>query len=219
MLRRFLTALFPLGLASTCSHGHPTGHHGTGMHHRFENAAQWAVRFDDPARDDWQKPNEVLAALALLPDSKVADLGAGTGYFAVRAAKLVPKGTVYAVDLEPDMVAHINERARTSGISNVKGVLASAASANLPEAVDVVLVVDTYHHIHDRTAYFKALSERLLPGGTVAIVDYRLGQPMGPPEAHRLSDAQVKSEMLAAGYTLRAEHTFLPNQYFLEFTR
>ena len=194
-------------------------HRGEGMHHRFDDPAEWAKRFDDPARDAWQKPDEVLRALALADDAKVADLGAGTGYFSVRLAKAVPKGVVYGVDVEPRMAAYLEERAKKEGSTNVRGVVATADDAKLPEAVDLVLVVDTYHHIDARPAYFQRLAAKLAPKGRVAIVDFRRGQPMGPPDEHKIPAEQVKSEMAEAGYTLTADHGFLPNQHFLVFTR
>jgi predicted methyltransferase len=200
--------------------GHPAGlvHHGP-MPHRFENADSWAQRFEDPARDAWQKPEEVIAALALPPDAKVADVGSATGYFAVRLARAVPKGHVYGVDVEPDMTRYLTERARREGLGNLTAVLGEPADPKLPEPVDLVLVVDTYHHISERTEYFRKLLGSLTPRGRVAIIDFRKGQPMGPPEQHRLDPAQVRQELEAAGYRLAGEHGFLPNQYFLLFAR
>ena len=84
-------------------------------HHDFADAKKWSARFDDPARDEWQLPDRVIAALELPADARVADLGAGTGYFAVRLARAVPSGRVWGVDLEPDMVRHLNQRAANEG--------------------------------------------------------------------------------------------------------
>src|SRR5689334_24072709 len=80
--------------------------------HSFGDAEKWAQIFDDPKRDAWQKPHEVIQALALKPDAVVADIGAGTGYFSARVANMLPKGRVYAVDTEPDMVKHLKEQAK-----------------------------------------------------------------------------------------------------------
>ncbi|WP_224244931.1 class I SAM-dependent methyltransferase [Hyalangium gracile] len=189
------------------------------MPHRFDNAAEWAKRFEDPERDVWQKPDEVIAALALPPDAKVADIGSATGYFAVRLARAVPKGRVYGVDIEPDMARYLGERARSEGLSHLTAVLGAPADPKIPEPVDLVLVVNTYHHIADRPAYFQRVLGSLTPKGRLAIIDFRLGQPMGPPEQHRLSPEQVRQELEAAGYRFAQEHGFLPNQYFLVFTR
>jgi cyclopropane fatty-acyl-phospholipid synthase-like methyltransferase len=193
-------------------------HHGA-MPHSFDNADEWAQRFEDPARDAWQKPDEVLAALALAPEAKVADVGSATGYFAVRLARAVPQGHVYGVDIEPDMARYLAERARREGLSNLTPVLAAPDDARLPEPVDLVLIVNTYHHIGEREAYFRRLLGALKPRGRVAIIDFRKGQPMGPPEQHRLAPEHVRQEMESAGYRFVEEHGFLPNQYFLVFSR
>src|SRR5689334_23764588 len=87
--------------------------------HSFGDAQKWAHVFDDPARDAWQKPHEVIQALALKPGASVADIGAGTGYFSARLAKMLPQGKVYAVDVEPDMVRYLAERAKRDGLANV----------------------------------------------------------------------------------------------------
>jgi cyclopropane fatty-acyl-phospholipid synthase-like methyltransferase len=186
--------------------------------HGFQNADQWARYFDDPARDAWQKPHEVMQALKLKPDAKVADLGAGTGYFSMRLAHMTPKGTVFAVDVEPDMVKYLAERAKRDGMGNVRAVQATPADPRLPEKVDRVLLVDVYHHIGNRAAYFAKLREYLNPGAQVAIIDFRKDSPVGPPASARIGDQQVIDEMKAAGYTLAATHTFLPNQFYLVFT-
>ena len=97
------------------SHEHGHGHRAHEMPHRFEDAEAWAKRFDDPSRDAWQKPDAVIANLALPPGATVADVGAGTGYFAVRLARAVPQGKVFASDIEPDMVRYLGERAGRDG--------------------------------------------------------------------------------------------------------
>lgn len=187
--------------------------------HSFGGAEKWAHVFDDPKRDEWQKPHRVIEALALGPEAVVADIGAGTGYFAARLANMLPKGTVYAVDLEPDMVKYLGERAKREGLKNLKPVAASADDARLPAKVDLVLLVDVYHHIEGRERYFARLAASLKPGGRLAVIDFRLDSREGPPKAARIAPQQVKSELAKAGYELSAEHGFLPRQYFLVFTR
>lgn len=122
--------------------------------HSFGGAAEWAKVFDDPKRDSWQKPHEVIQALGLKPDATVADIGAGTGYFATRLAHMVPKGRVYAVDTEPDMVKHLTERARRDGLENLSAIAGTSNDARLPQKADVVLLVDVYHHIPEREQQF-----------------------------------------------------------------
>jgi SAM-dependent methyltransferase len=185
--------------------------------HRFSGAEHWARVFDDPARDAWQKPHQVIEALALAPNSAVADIGSGTGYFAARLAHFVPRGRVFGVDTEPDMVKYLAERAKREGLANVESVAGKPDDPRLPAKVDLVLLVDVYHHIGNREAYFGKLHASLKPGARLAIIDFREDAPMGPPKHERIAPARVKAELARAGYTPVREHAFLPNQYFLVF--
>jgi SAM-dependent methyltransferase len=185
--------------------------------HSFSGAEQWAHVFDDPKRDAWQKPHEVIQALGLKSDAVVADIGAGTGYFAVRFADRVPGGRVYGVDTEPDMVKYLTERARREKRDNITAIAGAPDTPRLPEKADVILMVDVFHHIDDRSSYFRRLRASLKPGGRIAIIDFRLDSPDGPPKAARIAPERVIAELKGAGYTLAREHGFLPNQYFLIF--
>lgn len=185
--------------------------------HSFGDAEKWAHVFDDPERDAWQKPHAVIEALALKPDAVIADLGAGTGYFAARLANMLPRGTVYAADVEPEMVKYLGERAKRERLKNLKPVAARADDARLPAKVDLVLLVDVYHHIESRERYFRKLGASIKPGGRLAVIDFRLDSPEGPPREARIAPERVKTELSAAGYRLAAEHDFLPRQYFLVF--
>ena len=192
-------------------------HSDRGYHHSFRHAESWAKELDDPARDAWQKPAEVLDALHLEPTARVADLGAGTGYFSAQIAKRIPEGKLFAVDIEPDMLRYLEERKHREHLHVLTPILASAETPNLPEPVDVVLVVDTYHHIDNRTTYFAKLRGLLRANGRLAIVDFKPDAPEGPPVEHRISLEKVAAELTAAGYSLVATHQFLPRQYFLVF--
>jgi SAM-dependent methyltransferase len=211
-MRFTLVALCAVLLASPAAAQTPHTHQ-----HTFKDAEQWSHVFDDPERDAWQKPHEVIQALALKPDARVADLGAGTGYFSARLANMVPQGRVYAVDIEPDMVRYLTERAKREGLRNLVAVAGAPDDPRLPEKVDLILIVDVYHHIEDRARYFRKLSQSLRPGGRIAIIDFTLESPQGPPPAVRVAPGTVKAEMKAAGHALAAEHRFLPHQYFLVF--
>lgn len=185
--------------------------------HSFRDAEKWAHVFDDPARDAWQKPHDVIRALALAPDARIADLGAGTGYFAARLANMLPGGRVYAVDIEADMVRYLEARAKREGLGNVVAVKGEPDDPRLPEKVDLILLVDVYHHISNRPSYFRRLRASLRPGGHIAVIDFKLDSPEGPPRSARIAPDVVRTEMKAAGYGLAAEHRFLPHQYFLVF--
>jgi cyclopropane fatty-acyl-phospholipid synthase-like methyltransferase len=186
------------------------------MDHKFDDPARFAKSFDDPARDAWQMPSRVIDALALKPGMKVADIGAGTGYFSMRLAK-APGVSVFAVDVEPAMIDYLKQRAAKEQITSVTPVLAAATRPSLPEPVDVALVVDTYHHLPNRPAYFRDLKKSLKPGGRVAIIDFRKDAPEGPPVQFRFTPQQIQDEMKQAGYQLEAAHDFLPRQHFLIF--
>jgi SAM-dependent methyltransferase len=101
----------------------------------------------------------------------------------------------------------------------VVAVQGDSVSPRLPKAVDLAVVVDTYHHIPNRAGYFKALGKGLTAGGRVAIIDFRKDAPEGPPPEFRFEAAQIVEEMANAGYRLDAEHAFLPRQHFLVFSR
>lgn len=202
-------------------HATASGAHDATARHSFEDVEHWTRVFDDPARDAWQKPVQVVAALGLAPGATVADLGAGTGYFSRHLARAVgANGSVLAADTEPALVEHLRRRAEQEGLANVVPILASADDARLPVAAsDVVLVVDTWHHIDDRVAYARRLAAALKPGGRVAIVDWQKRElPVGPPLDHKLAREQVIDEMSQAGYRLATEPDLLPYQYFLVFT-
>ena len=203
-----LGLLLPIPASAQAPHTHE---------HRFGDADQWAKVFDDPERDEWQKPHEVIRALALEPDAIVADIGAGTGYFSVRLAHMLPKGRVYGVDTEPAMVKHLAGRAQRERLKNVVAVAGKPADPQLPEKTDLVLFVDVYHHVESRERYFRDLRKSLKRGGRVAIIDFRMDSPVGPPKKARIEPQRVKSEMQRAGYALAQEHSFLPNQYFMVF--
>lgn len=185
--------------------------------HSFSGAEKWAHVFDDPKRDAWQKPHEVIQKLALAPDAVVADVGAGTGYFAARLANMLPQGTVYAVDIEPDMVKYLADRAKREKLANLRPVTGTADDPRLPVQVDLILLVDVYHHIDQRERYFDRLRGALKPGGRIAVIDFKLDSPEGPPKKMRIPPDAVKAELAKAGYTLQADHAILPRQYFLVF--
>jgi SAM-dependent methyltransferase len=130
---------------------------------------------------------------------------------------MVPKGRVYGLDTEPDMVKYLAERVKREELGNVIAVKAEPGDPKLPEKVDLVVLVDVYHHIENRERYFAKLRTSLKPGARIAIIDFRLDSPQGPPKAARIAPDKVQAELAHAGYKLEREHTFLPNQYFLVF--
>jgi len=205
------------------AHGHSphqpmdgSGHHGHDpLVHRFQNASEWAKDFDNPERDAWQRPAEVVALLQLAPGLKVADLGAGTGYFEPHLSRAVgPTGSVLALDIEDSMVRYITERAARESLTNVTATKVPLDGPGLaPASVDRILVVDTWHHIPERAAYAAKLRDALTPGGFVAIVDFTPTSAHGPPVEHRIPQEQTQKELESAGLVAEIAVETLPDQY------
>jgi len=178
----------------------------------------YIARLSDPARDAWQKPDEVVAALGLRPGQTACDIGAGPGYFTLRLARAVgPSGFVFAVDVEPRILEALRDRLGEAGVTNVAPILAVASEPLLPPgSCDVALIVDTYHHFPDRPAYLRRLGRALRPGGRVVNIDYhKRPTPVGPPLDHRLSRETFIEEARSAGLAVIEEKDLLPYQYFL----
>jgi len=163
-------------------------------------------------------PDRVISVLGLKSGQIVADIGAGTGYFTVRLAKSAAALKVYAVDIEPTMVEYVQHRAMRESLKNIAAVKAGADRTNLPEPVDVALIVDTYHHLPDRVAYFTALKTLMKPGARLAIVEFKKESPEGPPLEFRFTPDQITAELVRAGFKLQTRHDFLPRQMFLIYT-
>lgn len=210
VMRTLLPALLFLSACTTSSPHH---------HRSFDDANAWAASFDDPARDAWQKPEEIIAALALPKNAVVADVGSATGYFSTRLARVVPDGRVFGLDVESSMVEYLNARAEREELTNLTSRLAAFDDPKIPEPVDLIIIVNTYHHLDARKAYFARLADRLKPGGRIAIVDFTRTSKLGPPAEMKVPSEVVTAELGAAGYTLVAQHDFLPEQFFLVYRR
>src|ERR1039457_3762944 len=179
------------------------------------SSAEYAKVLEDPARDEWQKPHDVVMALALKSTETIADIGAGTGYFARRFA--LHAGKVYAVDIDDKLLDIV----RKDAPANLETVLASADDPRLPErSVDAIFFCDVLHHIENRPAYYSRLAKVLKPGGRIVIVDFfKKELPVGPPPSMILSDDEVVAELKAAGFTLTKRLDILPYQYYLFFEK
>jgi len=187
------------------------------VHHRFSDAERWARVFEDSTRDAWQLPEKVIATMGLQPDDRIADIGSATGYFPVRFARIAIQGQVYGIDIEPNMVDYLNERAQNENLDNLVSILGAPDDPQIPEPVDIVFICDTYHHLQDRVTYFQHLKTYLRTPGKVVIVDFKKGDlPVGPPDKMKLAPEQVQEELTQAGYRL-VKQTALPYQYLLIF--
>ncbi len=167
-------------------------------------------------RDSWQQPERVVESLALSPGDRVADLGAGGGYFTFRLAEAVGEGgRVFAIDVDESMIRHLARQAEKRGHANVTTVLAPADDPSLPDGgVDLVFSCNTYHHLEERPDYFAGLRKALPAGGRVAILDYDRPSWL---RSHFSERQTILDEMQQAGFELVEEHDFVERQSFLIF--
>lgn len=181
---------------------------------------------ESPDRDEWQEPERIMDALRIADGSRVADIGAGGGWFTIRLARRVgPNGRVYAQDVQGEMIDSIKQRVANQRLTNVETILGTADDPHLPEGLDAVLVVDAYpqfgERVEERVPVLRHIARALAPHGRLGLVDFKLdgvGGP-GPPLEERLDPAQVRREAAQAGLQLLREETFLRYQYLLVFGR
>jgi cyclopropane fatty-acyl-phospholipid synthase-like methyltransferase len=190
------------------------------MHGLHNDPKAYIGSLDDPQRDAYQKPQEVLAALNLKPGEVIADIGAGSGYFTFRLARHVSeRGKVYAVDVSPDMILHINRAIRDLKATNVISILADPDDPLLPErSVNRFFICDVWHHVENQSKYLAVMKKMLKPGGEVVMIDFHKKEtPAGPPLKMRIAREALIKQMESGRFRLAKEHAFLPYQYFLVF--
>lgn len=190
------------------------------MHQLHRDSRAYIGMLDDPKRDAYQKPHEVLTALAIEPGEVIADIGAGSGYFTFRLAHHVgDKGRVYAVDTSADMIRHLNRRIRELKAMNVTAILADADDPLLADAsIDRFFFSDSWHHIENQSKYLSLIKKMLKPGGEIIMIDFHKKElPVGPPMQMKIAREDLIRQMESNGFRLTKEHTFLPYQYFLVF--
>lgn len=193
----------------------PAHEHSSGAERGLPGVESYAHRLDDPARDEWQKPDEVIRLLRCQPGMNVADLGAGTGYFIGPLSDAVgPDGRVIALDISPATVDWLNDRIEHEELRNVQPQLVSSDDPGLDRrSTDRVLIVNTWHHIENRVEYAKKLLPTLRRRGMVLIVDFTMDSPHGPPAKHRLTIDTVVEELETAGFEAEVLKESLPYQY------
>jgi len=160
---------------------------------------------------------KVIEALKVKPDDRVCDLGAGSGLFTrPLSQKAGGKGVVYAVDIDPELIKHVERTAQEQKLANVKPILASETDPKLPEPVDLIAIIDTLHHIGNQAAYLKGLKKYLKPGGRVAIIDFSKNWPAGHEKMiYTVND--LDGWMTAAGFKRVEQHDFLDNNFFVVY--
>jgi arsenite methyltransferase len=190
------------------------------MHELHDDPKSYIGALEDPKRDAYQKPHEVLTALNIKPGEVIADIGAGSGYFSFRLAHFVgEKGKVYAVDVSADMVRHVNRRIRETKTTNVVTILADNDDPLLADrSVNRFFICDVWHHVENQLKYLSLMKKMLKPGGEIVMIDFHKKElPFGPPMQMKIAREDVINQMEANGFRLSKEHTFLPYQYFLVF--
>ncbi len=176
-----------------------------------------------PERDVYQRPDQVMAALAFRPGERVADIGAGSGYFTRRIAPAVgATGVVWAIDIAPEVLDYLETRARREGLANVRVQKVQPDDPQLPAGgVDTILMVDTLHYVKERGAYAKKLRAGLAPGGRIVVIDFvpksAEERPWGPPPEQKMSREEVDAAMAEAGLVPARVHDFLTEQFFVEY--
>ena len=175
---------------------------------------------EGPDRDEWQQPEQIMDKLLIADGSRVGDIGAGGGWFTVRLARRVgPNGRVFAEDIQQQMIESIKRRLAREGLSNVEPILGTALDPRLPQALDAVLIVDTYPQLDDPVGLMTHVRRSLKPNGRLGIVDFKkdvLGP--GPDLEERLEPEVIIRDAERAGLKLHAHETFLRYQYLLVFT-
>jgi ubiquinone/menaquinone biosynthesis C-methylase UbiE len=178
---------------------------------------------EPPDREAWQKPDQVMDALHVAENTVVADLGAGGGWFTVRLARRVgPNGRVYALDVQRLMIEAIQRRVQREGYSNVTPILGDDDDPHLPAdgRTDAVLIVDAFHEMRNPVVLLRNVVRALKPQGRIGIIDYLPGDGgPGPGSEERVPPGVVIKEAATAGLKFVEQHTFLPYQYFLIFSR
>jgi arsenite methyltransferase len=190
------------------------------MHRLHSDPKLYLGALEDPKRDAYQKPQEVMGALGLKAGEVIADIGAGSGYVTFRLTHHVgDMGKVYAVDVRPDMIRHNNRRIREMKATNVVSILADPDDPLLPHAsVNRFFFSDSWHHIDNQTKYLSLIKKMLKASGEMVMIDFhKKVLPVGPPIHMKIAREDLIKQMQSNGFRLTKEHTFLPYQYFLVF--
>lgn len=190
------------------------------LHRLHQDTKAYIAFLEDPERDHYQKPHEVLMSLGLKEGEVIADIGAGSGYFAFRFAHHVgDTGRIYAVDINPSMILYMNRRIRDMNLKNVVTVLAAPDDPFLfDHSIDRFFLCDTWHHIEKQTEYLALMKKMLKPGGQVIMIEFQKKDlPVGPPAQMKIAREDLLRQMETQGFQFVKENTFLPYQYFLVF--
>ena len=172
-------------------------------------------------REKEEAPSKAIAALKLAPDAVIADIGAGSGYYTFRLAPLVPQGRVVAIDIQPEMLDYMREEMKARGVKNVVPHLGSVVDLKLPDAsLDAVLMVDAYHEFDHPAEMLASMKSALKKGGRIYLLEFRAEDPKVPIKPHhKMTEAQARKELEAAGFRFIENRPDLPWQHLLVFEK
>jgi len=172
-------------------------------------------------RAAWQKPDAVIKELHLSGNEKIADVGAGSGYFTFRFARALPKGKVYAIDIYPEMLRHIHHKVMTEGVRNIEVIKSTPDDPTIPPGVDLVFVCDVLHHVKEREAWLRKLSSQMKKGAQLAVIEFKEGDlPEGPPAAVKIPKKKLIGMIAENNFKMEREKPdILPYQTFLMFIK
>lgn len=223
-MRRTLAWLLALALLPAALVAEQNVNPGINRHYEDPNVTQWRGVFERDGREIWDRRDDIIRHLRLQPGQRVADIGAGTGFFtAMMAREVGPGGKVYAVDIARNFVEASVQRARDRGLDNVVGVVNDPHSVRLPaDSVDLVFISDTYHHFEYPRSTLRSIHDALRDGGELVVIDFKRIPGISHPWVlgHvRAGEQQVTAEIEAAGFELTERLDFMQGQYYLRFRR
>ena len=187
----------------------------------FKDVEKYIQFLERPDRAKWQRPDAVVATLGLSGNETIVDVGAGSGYFSFRFARALPRGTVIATDIQPEMVRHMHHKAMSEGVANLRVVLGKSDDPDIPSQADIVFVCDVLHHVPNQTVFLDKLAHEMKPGARLVLIEFKEGKlPQGPPEHLKLPRAKLLALVEGAGLVLDSENPkLLPYQTFLVFKK
>ncbi|HEU0174844.1 MAG TPA: class I SAM-dependent methyltransferase [Blastocatellia bacterium] len=208
----FILLTLPLLFASAQERQQPSGQSRGGR-----SAEEYVKLLESERRIEGLQVDKVVETLKVRPDDRVCDIGSGSGLFTrPMARKANGKGVVYAVDIDSELLKHVERTAQEQKLTNIKPILASETDPKLPEPVDLITIIDTMHHIGNRGEYLKGLKKYLKPGGRVAVIDFSRDWPAGHEKmVYTVSD--LDGWMAAAGFKRVEQHDFLDNNFFVVY--
>ncbi len=187
----------------------------------FEDTEKYITFLEREDRMKWQKTDAVIEKLNLKGNERIADVGAGSGYFSFRFASMLPKGKVYAIDIEPEMIRYIHHKAMINDIKNIEAILTEPDDPKVPGDSDIVFICDVLHHIENKSLWVKKVHDQMKKGARLILIEFKEGDlPEGPPEKIKISQNEITKIVINGGFTrISADDKLLPYQTFLVFKK